>query len=214
MIHKLEGIIINQKKYSEADKIITILSKEKGKITTIAKSARKSTSKKTAQIDLGNYCKFSIAKAKGMGVLTEVKLVEEFETTSLAQNLLAFYLFELTDKLMQEDEKDERVLELLKSFTSIVILDFERLEFIFVTKILSDLGFLDVEGIQSDRVRKILKYYKNNSLKEGVKVALSQQDKQVIRELLQRSLEDTIERRLKSYKLYLSSINKGNRDGK
>ncbi|MBN1331819.1 DNA repair protein RecO [Candidatus Dojkabacteria bacterium] len=206
MLQKLEGIIINQRNYSESDKIITILSKEQGKISTFAKAARKPTSKKTSVIDLGNYCKFSIARSKGLGVLTEIQMIKEFDTTSLTQNLLAFYIFEITDKLMQENEKDLEVLKLLKNFTEIIILDFERLEFIFITKILTNLGFIDVESIQNERIRKILKYYNKKDLKDGVRVTLDKKDKQIIRNLLQKTLEDTIERRLKSYLLYLNSL--------
>lgn len=206
MLYKTEGIIINQRNFSESDKIITILSKEQGKISTIGKGARKPTSQKTSIIDLGNYCKFSIARAKGMGVLTEIQMIKEFDTTSLTQNLLAFYIFELTDKLMQDGDKDMEVLELLKNFTSIIILDFERLEFIFVTKILTNLGFIDVDSLPDTRIMKILKYYNNQPFTEGVKVTLSPADKQSIRHLLQNTLEDTIERRLKSYTLYLNSL--------
>jgi len=207
MLYKTEGIIINQRNFSESDKIITILSKEQGKISTVAKAARKPTSKKTSIIDLGNYCKFGIARSKGLGVLTEIQMLKEFDTTSLTQNLLAFYIFELTDKLMQDGDKDPEVLELLKSFTSIIILDFERLEFIFVTKILTNLGFIDVDSLPDTRIMKILKYYNNQPFTEGVKVTLSLQDKQSIRNLLQSTLEDTIERKLKSYTLYLNSLN-------
>ena len=41
MFVETKGVVIRQTKYSEADKILTIFTKEKGKVQAIAKGARR-----------------------------------------------------------------------------------------------------------------------------------------------------------------------------
>jgi len=50
--YKTEGIIIKRKNFGEADRILTIFTKNKGKISIVAKGVRKINSRRAPHIEL------------------------------------------------------------------------------------------------------------------------------------------------------------------
>lgn len=208
MVHKTNGIIVRQRDLGESDKIVTVITHDKGKLSVVAKGARKPTSKKSSLIDLGNHCEFRIATTKGLGIITETKLIKEFQTNSLNQNLLAFYIFELCDKLLSEEEKEDEVFELLDDFVSIIIIDITRIELFFVLKLLLILGFLAPENADAVRIQKILKFYTNSNLREAVKLNLNQEDTKILRKTVDSTLENIIDVKLKAKEIYLQNLRK------
>lgn len=92
-----EGIVVRKQNFSEADKILTIYTRDHGKITAIAKGARKVTSRKVSSSELFVHALFYLAKGKNMDIVTESEILNPF--TPLREDLqkaaLAFYLTEL-----------------------------------------------------------------------------------------------------------------------
>ena len=94
MYYKTEGIILSQKKIGEADKLLAIYTKDRGKIFCIAKGARKPLSRKTGHIELGNWCKLYIAQGKNLDILTEAILIKNFggDNTSEQKSNMIYHL--------------------------------------------------------------------------------------------------------------------------
>lgn len=92
-----EGIVVRKQNFSEADKIVTLYTKENGKITAIAKGARKLTSRKVSSSELFVHGIHYFAKGKNMDIIIESETLNPF--TPLREDLqkasLAFYLTEL-----------------------------------------------------------------------------------------------------------------------
>jgi len=109
-LYSVEGIIINTRNFGEADKVVTIFAKEKGKVEAIAKSARKIKSRKSSSIELLNYAKFSIAKGKNLDIITEIQLIDGF-ITKLNPDFynLVFYFSELLNKAFSVNKVEENV---------------------------------------------------------------------------------------------------------
>ena len=57
---KTEGIIIKRRDYGEADRILTVMTREYGKLKIKAKGVRKITSRRSAHIELLNHTVFYI----------------------------------------------------------------------------------------------------------------------------------------------------------
>lgn len=74
-----EGFVIKRKNYGEADRLLTIFTKENGKITAIAKGVRRITSRRGALLEPFNLIKFNTVQSYSMKVLTEVELKSSFE---------------------------------------------------------------------------------------------------------------------------------------
>ncbi len=92
-----EGIVIRKKNFSEADKILTIYTRDHGRVTAIAKGARRVTSRKVSTSELFVHSVYQFAKGRDMDIIVESQTLNPF--TPLREDLqkaaLAFYLTEL-----------------------------------------------------------------------------------------------------------------------
>lgn len=76
--YKLEGIVIRRINIGEADKLITIYSKTQGKVLVAARGIRKINSRKAPHLELFNYVRIFLAKAKQFDIVTEADTLENF----------------------------------------------------------------------------------------------------------------------------------------
>src|SRR5476649_2177365 len=82
---KTIGFILKRRSIGEADRIITVFTKEEGKITIKAKGVRKITSKRASHIEPLNKAILGIYKTPGMAVLTEIETLVSYD--AIKQNL-------------------------------------------------------------------------------------------------------------------------------
>lgn len=140
-----EGIVLSRKNYGEADRILTVYSKHFGKIRLLARGVRKPKSKKRGHLEVFSRIKFSVSKGSGMGMITEAELIDSFGLLrkDLKKVSVAYFLCEVIDKVLHEDEKNElvfsKVVETLSKLTNQNNL--KRIRYEFVYDILVYLGF-------------------------------------------------------------------------
>lgn len=110
-----EAIVLARKNYSETDRILSVYTKDKGKVTLIAKGVRRTMSKKRGSIEVFSRIRFSAAKGRSMDILTEVEMIENF--TNLRKDLkkvaVAYFIMESIGRLTQEEEKNYNLYKLL-----------------------------------------------------------------------------------------------------
>ena len=143
--YKLEAIILKRINFSEADRLITVFSKNHGRVVLVAKGVRKITSRKKGHLELFTHVKLQVAKTKGLGIITEAETITNF--SKLGQNLnrarIAYLLAELIDKMTAEEQEQEEVFYLL--LDSLVTLNSQKAtkNFIlnFEVSLLEFLGF-------------------------------------------------------------------------
>lgn len=108
MTYKTTGFIIRRADYGEGDRILTLFTQYKGKITAVAKGVRKSTSRKGGNVELFNLTRFQLAEGKGMDIIVEAEVEESFK--HLREDLhtvsLVFQLVELIDQFIQEGQSN------------------------------------------------------------------------------------------------------------
>jgi len=165
MLYKTQGIIIKRKNLGEYDRLLTVYTKEFGKILVKAKSIRKNQSKLRGHLELFLFTHLMIAPGKGFDIITGAETIESFPY--LHKNLpcltATYYLSELIDKLIVGQEQDEKIWKLLyftfqqlnqenKDIKSIIN-DFENqlLEFLGYGKQKDFLSF--VESMINDRIK-------------------------------------------------------------
>lgn len=71
MMNKWEGIVLRTMPYGETNKIVTILTKEAGKLTAMARGAKKPASRLSSITQLFVYGSFYYALVKGWGPLNK-----------------------------------------------------------------------------------------------------------------------------------------------
>jgi DNA repair protein RecO (recombination protein O) len=147
--NKLHAFIIKRRNWGEADKIVTVFSWEKGKVTLLAKGVRKITSRRASSLELFNKVTLLAVATKGMDLITELQL--ETHHPSFSQDYVkantAYQLVELVDKLTAENEPHEQLYELLSKaleFIEMTEITKEKMDAVavrFKVRILELLGF-------------------------------------------------------------------------
>lgn len=115
-IFKTEGIIIKRKNFGEADKIITVMSKDYGKLTVLAKGIRKISSRRSGHLEVFGQAQFTLYQGKTFDSVTEVTRIQRFQLpyNDLSKVSYAYYMCELTDLLLPERQEHEEVYHLLE----------------------------------------------------------------------------------------------------
>ncbi|MCL4353751.1 DNA repair protein RecO [Patescibacteria group bacterium] len=169
---KTEGIVIKRKNFREADRILTIYSKEKGKITVKAKGVRKITSRRSPHIELLNRAKFGLYQAAGanMPVLTEVESLENFKIlkNDLKRIGIAYHFCELVDGLCAENQENREIYDLLdKALKTISVnKNLDLVAYRFELKLLKLLGFYhDNEYLPMDQTQGFIESILERKLK-------------------------------------------------
>ena len=113
-----EGIVLARRNFGEADRILSIYSKNHGRISAIAKGIRKVTSKKRGHLEVFSYINFQITNGHGIGILTEVETLNSFELVrkELKKVSLAYFFCEVIGKITHEHERNDGIFELILNY--------------------------------------------------------------------------------------------------
>ena len=145
--YKIEGIILKRRNLGEADRVLTILSRESGKITVIALGVRRIKSRRAAHIELLNLSQMTLYSGSKtfMPIVTEAQTLEDF--SPIKNNLhkigYAYYICELINGLCAYNQENRNVFFHLKSTLSMLCKTSDGLGLIknFEKNLLAQLGF-------------------------------------------------------------------------
>ncbi|MFZ0544837.1 MAG: DNA repair protein RecO [Candidatus Promineifilaceae bacterium] len=112
---RTEAIVLRRSDFGEADRMLTLFSREYGKVQAIAKGARKPQTRKSGHVELFMRTNFLIAKGKNIDIVTQAELVEAYAALreDLVRTTYASYLVELLDRFTAEEDRDLRKYNLL-----------------------------------------------------------------------------------------------------
>lgn len=146
MFVETKGIVIRQTKYSEADKILTIFTKEKGKIQAIAKGARRPKNHLMGSTEIFCYSEFLMYNGKSLYNINQGQIIDAFY--SLREDIYklsyATFILELIDSSVLEEEPNDLLFELLvKTLKTLSDMkdNFNKLLLAFQIKYISFVGF-------------------------------------------------------------------------
>ena len=113
-LFNLDAIILRRSDYGEADRLLTVFSAERGKLTLLAKGARKTKSRKAGHIELFTHTTMQVAEGRTWGIVTQAETVESFRALreDLDKISQAYYLAELVDQFTQENDPSFPLFEL------------------------------------------------------------------------------------------------------
>lgn len=111
---KTKGIIIKEVNVGEADKIITIFTREKGKISALAKGVRRPRNKIVAGSQLLCYSDFMLFKGKDMFTVNSCDIIEPFYDirNDITKLTYAAHIIDLINDAIQENQPAAKVLQL------------------------------------------------------------------------------------------------------
>jgi len=156
--YQIQGIIIKRKNVGEADRIITVFSKNHGKIRIKAPGVRKITSRRSSHIELFNISVLNLYQSLrgSIPLLTEANVIEDFRIIKkdLKKIGFAFYICELLDNLCPERQENRKIFYLTQEIFEKLEGSLEEEEKIvdeFEENILSFLGFIPESFALSNR---------------------------------------------------------------
>ncbi|WP_226036933.1 DNA repair protein RecO [Aquibacillus saliphilus] len=145
MFEKVEGIILRTQDYGETHKIITLLTKQRGKIGAIARGAKKPKSRMAAISQPFIHGEFLIQMGSGLSTVQQGEVSSSFRPIreDIVKTAYASYIAELTDKLLDQKIPDSYLYQqLLHTFEAIAEdKDAEILAIIYEFKMYRKAGF-------------------------------------------------------------------------
>jgi|GEM_PF-338438 len=108
-----EAVVLKRTSVGESDRVVTLLSREKGKIVCIAKGVRKLTSSKRAYLEPGNHVKCLLINTHGMPILTQATLVSDCAQihSQMPKIRQLVQLLEIVDALFVEEQMEENLFD-------------------------------------------------------------------------------------------------------
>lgn len=146
MLKRAEGIVIRTTDYGETDKILTVFTRESGKLGVMARGAKKTRSRLAAVSQLLNYGYFLFYQGNSsMSTLNSGELVDSYRRIKqdLESTAYASYMVELLDKLTEPADPNPYLFELLKMTLEYLSegKDHEIITRIFEVKMLQAAGY-------------------------------------------------------------------------
>ena len=112
---RTQAVVLRQRDFGEADRVLTLLTPEHGKLHAIARGIRRPTSRKAGHLDLYMLADVLVAKGRDLDIVTQAATVDAFRP--LRENLLrssyASYCVELLDSFTPDGETNQPLFRLL-----------------------------------------------------------------------------------------------------
>lgn len=114
---KTSGIVIKRRNFNEADRVITLYTKEFGKIQVKAQGVRKITSRRSSHIEQLNLVQVGLYRGSTMHTLVEAQMVQTYESIkgSLPKSGASYHICELIEGLCPENQEQSQIFDLLKN---------------------------------------------------------------------------------------------------
>lgn len=112
---RTEAIILRRTDFAEADRLLTLYTREFGKLKAIAKGARKPQSRKTGHVELFMRTNFLLASGRDLDIVTQAEMVDAYPElrADLVRTTYASYAVELLDRFTAEDDKNISLYDLV-----------------------------------------------------------------------------------------------------
>lgn len=103
---RASAVVLRHSDWGEADRLLTVYTRERGKVRALAKGARKLTSRKAGHLEPFTYVTLQLAKGRDLLIVTQAETVNAY--LSLRDDLVktgyAAYVIELMDRFTYEEE--------------------------------------------------------------------------------------------------------------
>jgi DNA repair protein RecO (recombination protein O) len=114
-LYHAEVVILRRRDLGEADRLLTVYSREHGKLRQIAKGVRRPRSRKAGHLELFNRARLLVARGRELDIITQAEAVENYPTLHGDLLLVGFagYAIELLDHFTVDAEQNENLYKLI-----------------------------------------------------------------------------------------------------
>lgn len=116
-VYKANAIVLHRFSLGETDRVLTLFTRDAGKLNAVAKGSRRPGSRLSGATELFTDARLLLAVGKSLDIVSQCEIRESFPgiRSDLALLARATYLCELTDRLTVDREPDPELFDLLLS---------------------------------------------------------------------------------------------------
>jgi DNA repair protein RecO (recombination protein O) len=109
---RVEAVVLRHADWGEADRLLTLYTRERGKVRAIAKGARKIRSRKAGHIEPFTRVTLQLAKGRDLLIVTQADTLAAYLPIreDLVKTGYASYAVELLDRFTYEDESENQAI--------------------------------------------------------------------------------------------------------
>jgi len=114
-IHRDEGIVLRTYRLGEADRIVVLLTRGRGKVRAVAKGVRKTKSKFGSRLEPMSHCELQIYEGRELDLVTQAESLDTFRAVrdDLDRIGRAMSMLEVVDQLAQEGQANPELFRML-----------------------------------------------------------------------------------------------------
>lgn len=108
-LYKAEAIVLRVRDFGEADKALTFLTREEGKVQAVAKGARRPRNRLAGVTQIFTHCSLLLFRGKNLDTLSQAEINDSFRRLREDLDKLAYatYFCELMDEMVKERDKND-----------------------------------------------------------------------------------------------------------
>lgn len=116
-LYRANGVVLRTIKLGEADRIVTLCTKERGKVRAVAKGVRKTTSKFGGRLEPMSHVAVQCYEGRELDLITQAETLHAFRSVreDLDRVRRAISMMEAVDSIVQEGEVNVRLYQMLVS---------------------------------------------------------------------------------------------------
>lgn len=114
-LYRVAAIVLKRRDQGEADRLLTVLARERGKVTLLAKGVRRQASRKAGHVEPFTYVELLVAKGRSLDLVTQAETIEAHRhlREELWRSAWAYYVVELVDAFIQDEDPHQLLFDLL-----------------------------------------------------------------------------------------------------
>ncbi|MHB8439022.1 MAG: DNA repair protein RecO [Acidimicrobiales bacterium] len=114
-LYRDEAVVLRTMRLGEADRIVSMLTAEHGKVRAVAKGVRRTTSKFGGRLEPLHHVSMLCWKGRELDIVNQAEVLESFRTVreDLSRVSKAFTVLEVADQLAQEQHPSARLFHMV-----------------------------------------------------------------------------------------------------
>ena len=114
-LYRDEGVVLRTFRLGEADRIVTLMTKGRGKVRAVAKGVRRTHSKFGARLEPLSHVAMLCWQGRELDIVNQVEVIESFRSVreDLSRVAKAYTMLEMVDQLSQEGHANPALYEMV-----------------------------------------------------------------------------------------------------
>jgi DNA repair protein RecO (recombination protein O) len=114
-LYRVAAIVLKRHDMGEADRLLTVFTRDRGKLALLAKGVRRPASRKAGHVEPFTYSDLLVARGRNLDLVTQAQTIVAHRRLreDLWRSSWAYYVVELADAFTQDADPNELLFDLL-----------------------------------------------------------------------------------------------------